>query len=87
MKIPQPNLVVILHVPFKKTLELMVGRGGAKDGHEADKEHLRNAEAAYLWLARKYPKAHQLIECVRGEEILPPEEIHEMVYEKIKPLL
>lgn len=87
LSIPKPDLVIILHVPVKKTLELMAGRGGAKDGHEADKNHLRNAEAAYLWLAGKRPEDHVVIECVRGEEILSPKEIHKMVYETIAPLL
>jgi len=85
--IPKPDLTLILRVPYKITLKLMEGRGGAKDGHEADKEHLRNAEAAYLWLAAKRPKDHRIIECVRGEEILPPEDIHRMVYEAVNPLL
>jgi dTMP kinase len=85
--IPRPDLVVILHVPVAVSLKLMEERDRGNDGHEADIEHLQNAEAAYLWLAEQYPDDHKVVECAEGGEILPPEVIAEKVYALVKPLL
>ncbi len=85
--IPKPDVVVILHVPVELSLRLIEKRGGARDGHEADPSHLRNAEATYSLLAKWYPEDHKLVECVKDGELLPPEVIAEKIYKTIKPLL
>ncbi|MBI2637556.1 MAG: thymidylate kinase [Candidatus Sungbacteria bacterium] len=94
-KVPKPEMTFILHVPseigyeliFKKQQRLYIEGGKTHDAHEADKEHLKNAEAAYLWLAKQYPNDHEVIECVRAGNLLTPEEIHEMVWERVRSLL
>ena len=90
--IPQPNLVIILHVPAhigqklvaQKQQRLYIEGGKKRDAHEADIEHLKNAEASYLWLARKYPQDHILIECVSNGILLSPEKIHEKLWSIVK---
>ena len=92
MGIPQPNLVIILHVPAQigqklvaqKQQRLYIEGGKKRDAHEADIEHLKNAEASYLWLARKYPQDHILIECVSNGILLSPEKIHEKLWSIVK---
>ncbi len=90
--IPKPDLTVILRVPAKmgqalvsqKTQRLYIEGGKTHDGHEANLKHLSAAESAYIWLARKFPKDHVVIECTKGNKLLPPEKIHEKVWNIIK---
>ncbi len=85
--IPKPDLVIILHLPLEANLSLLTQRGGAKDGHEADPNHLRNAQASYLWLARQYPADHKIIDCAPEGTLLSREAIASMIYDIITPLL
>jgi dTMP kinase len=90
--IPKPDLVILLYVPYLIAQKLVDGKGyrpyvgGSKrDIHEADSEHLRNAEEAYLEVAKK--KGWRIINCTKDEKILPVEEIHEMVWKEVKKVL
>lgn len=90
--IPKPDMVIILHVPAEigqklvaqKQQRLYLEGNKKRDGHEADLDHLKNAEASYLWLAKKYRKDHQLVECVENGKLLPPEKIHEKVWAAVQ---
>ena len=98
--IPSPDLVFILHVPAEVGQHLVLAKqqqlyaerayieGGKKqDLHEGDLDHLKAAEGAYLWLAEQFPEDHRLIECVKEDKLLSPEEIHEKIWQEIKLLL
>ncbi|MEK7192443.1 MAG: thymidylate kinase [Patescibacteria group bacterium] len=86
LKIPKPDLVIILRVPAELAQKLALQRG-AGDGHEVDLNHLKNAEAAYLWLANRNPENHKVIDCVKNNKLLSPEEIGLKVYEMVKDVL
>ena len=89
--VPKPDLTIILHVPsaigyelvYKKQQRLYLEEGKTHDAHEADKEHLKNAEASYLWLAKQFPQDHGGIECVKYGKLLSPEEIHALVWKQV----
>ena len=85
--IPRPDLNVILHVPAEVSMKLLAKRGRPLDAHE-NLEHLKAAEATYLEIARTFP-GFALIECATpdGQDILPLEVIHEMVWSAVSPLL
>jgi len=85
--IPRPDLNVILHVPAEVSLKLLAKRGRPPDAHE-NLEHLKAAEATYLEIARTL-QGFALIECATpdGKDILPLEDIHEMVWSAVRPLL
>lgn len=87
-KIPRPDLVLILHLPAEigQTLAL-AKKDKTVDAHEADLKHLKNAEAAYLWLAEKFPENHLVIECLDRNELQNPKKIHEMVWKEVKKIL
>ncbi|MEK7599198.1 MAG: thymidylate kinase [Patescibacteria group bacterium] len=95
LNIPKPDLAIILHVPAEIGQKLIKQRkkrdyvaGGKKhDGHEADFGHLKAAENSYLWLAKKYPDEHILIECLSQSRLLSPEEISRKVWQAVGPLL
>lgn len=85
--IPIPDLNIILHVPTEISQSLIQKRGSRKDLHEADIDHLRRAEQVYLTLPRLFPDKFSVISCYESDKLYNPEEIHELVWKKIKPLL
>ncbi len=86
LKIPKPDLNLILHVPMEISQKLIEKRGEAKDIHENDPEHLRRAEAVYLELPQLFPD-FKLIECCENGELLSIEKIHEHIWQAVNPLL
>ncbi len=91
-RIPKPNVNIILHVPAKISQKLVDKKGvreylkGKKrDIHEDDLKHLKDAEKAYLQIAKKYPE-FKLIECVQNNKILLPEIIHQKIWKTIQNL-
>lgn len=86
--IPRPDLSIILHVSPEISQELvdMKGHrdyiGGEKrDILEDDIEHLRDAEQAYIEIA-KLP-GFTMIECTADKKILTREAIHAKIWEKV----
>ena len=85
--LPQPDVSIILHVPAEIGQELANKRDGHADGHQDSLQHLRDAEATYLEMARLFPERFKLVECTRDGKLLPPDEIHKLVWQIIEPLL
>lgn len=89
--IPKPDIVVFLHVPAavaQKLAEARAKQAGKKlDLHEADMEHLRKAEEAYLQLINLYLHDHKLIECVSDGELRSPEDIHKDVWQEVQRII
>ncbi len=91
--IPRPDATLILHVPAEINQELVDKKdprdyvnGKKRDLHESDLNHLKSAEATYLQIARDYPNFH-LIECVKDGRLMSREDIHELIWAKVKDLL
>ena len=68
-------------MPYECSLTLKKNREEALDEHELDKNHLINAENAYIEIADKYN--FFTIECNEGERIRTIEEINEDLYNYI----
>ncbi|MCK5107642.1 MAG: deoxynucleoside kinase [Nanoarchaeota archaeon] len=91
MKIPQPDLTLILHVDSEISQKLSIERkredwkDKTKDIHEENLQHLKDAEKTYLEIAQ-LPK-FQLVECCNNNQILPIEEIHKLIWNQINHLL
>lgn len=85
LQVPKPDITVILSLPVEVSMQRIIARGRPMDNHEKDRDHLEKAKACYAWLAEKYPDEYALVECVAndGRELLP-EEIHELVWNKIR---
>jgi len=67
---PKPDLIIILHVPAEVAQKYIIKKSdreyitkGTHDAHEGNIEHLKNAEAVYLWLADQHPENHEVISC------------------------
>ena len=90
--IPKPDLNIILHVDAKVAQKLVDGhkkgerkyvKGKKRDLHEADLNHLANAEKVYVEIAKLFPNT-KLIECMDGPGLLPVNQIHNKVWEMVR---
>ncbi|MBT4120465.1 MAG: thymidylate kinase [Candidatus Magasanikbacteria bacterium] len=93
LEIPRPTVNLILHVTPEISQQLVDKKeereylkGKKRDIHEDDLNHLADAEQAYVEIAKTYPE-FKLIECVEDDSILPPEQIHAIIWEEIKKYL
>ncbi|MBN1779066.1 MAG: dTMP kinase [Candidatus Buchananbacteria bacterium] len=80
-QIPQPDLVIFLHVDPKTSYNLITKRGQGHDGHDT-MEHLTVAEKRCLYMAKKL--GWQTVECCQDGQILPIEKIQEKIWAIVK---
>jgi dTMP kinase len=93
--IPKPDLSILLHVPADIGFDLIARKderaylnGRVRDIHEADREHLRAAEEAYLSLATLDTVENwTCLECVRDGRLLSIDEVHQHVWDAVSALL
>ena len=90
--IPRPTVTVVLDVPFEISTRLMAERARREktnpDIHEQNIRHQRVSRQIYLELCRRDPELFILISCVSEQgELLPPEEIHQLVWRTVEPYL
>lgn len=90
--IPKPDLNVILHVPAeiaqrlvdkKETKMREYAKGKKRDLHEADLNHLKNAERVYLEISKLFPNT-KLVECMNGGTLMTVQEIHNRIWELVR---
>jgi dTMP kinase len=90
--IPKPDLTIILDVPVaiaqqlidkKETTRRAYNNGKQRDLHESDLEHLQAAEAVYQEIAALFPNT-KLVSCAEDGKLLPPEQIHNKVWELVR---
>ena len=91
LNVTKPDVVAILHVPaeigqklIEKKSKRQYIKKGKRDAHEADLDHLKSAEASYMWLAEKYKDNHIVVECVENGELLSPEVISDRLYNALQ---
>jgi len=85
--LPRPDKVVFLYMPCQVAMELKKGRQGKADGHEANPEHLRNAEQSYIQLAKMYDWLK--VDCAPDgtiKSLRTPEDISQEVWNKLEKL-
>ena len=82
LKLPRPDLVLFLYMPYQYTIELRNKRGEAPDEVEKDVNYLHNAEETYSIMAEKYN--YDIVHCVKDERIRTIEEISDDVYSIVK---
>jgi dTMP kinase len=87
--IPKPDLTLILDVSAEIGAVLAEKRAHRQefllkpkrqDIHEIDIEHLRNAAAAYLELAKLWPADFAVVKCTESGAIVSPEEAHRRIW-------
>ncbi|MCX6792870.1 MAG: deoxynucleoside kinase [Candidatus Falkowbacteria bacterium] len=86
-QIPKPDLNILLHVSSEINTKLITNRGNVQDIHEKDPEHLKKAELTYLEIAKLFSEDMTMIECVKDDQIMSREEIHEIIKAKVSTLI
>lgn len=87
MELPEPDIVIFLHMPYQASSDLKNNRGFLDDLEKEDK-HIIDAERSYLKLAKKF--GWKYIRCTkRGKyiskkDIKSPEKISDEIYKIIK---
>ena len=91
--LPKPDLSIYLNVPWQIGQQLVDKKGhrdyvgGVKrDIHEKDSEHLKNTQESYLYLTKKENNWIK-VDCVEDKNLKSIEQIHQMIYDKIKEIL
>lgn len=83
LEMPRPDLTILLHMPYKKALELKRGRN-ITDAYETSFLHLKNTEEAYLELAKLHN--YKIIECANKDKLRDIFDIHKEVLKIIKEM-
>lgn len=93
--IPKPSLIVFLDVPVKITQKLLALKEqinkkkylkGKKDQAENNLSHLEKSRANAISIVEK-GNFWKKINCSSGDNILPKEKIHELIYNVIKKVI
>jgi dTMP kinase len=71
----------------RKKRKSYLGRSEIRDIHEKDLSHLRAALNSYLEAAKEFPKDFKVIECLKNNEWLSPETIHQKIWKIVKRIL
>ncbi len=93
LAIPRPDLNVVLRVPAEIAQSLVDKKEARsytdkkRDIHEADLSHMQRSVEVYDDLCRLFPKDFSQIDCVRNEKLLDIQTIHNLLWEKLQPLL
>ena len=58
-----------------------------QDMHEQDTSHQRDALESYLQVAEEYPDEYIIIDCMDSGELLGPQAIHKLIFEKVQKIL
>ena len=91
LKIPKPDLSIVLIVPAEKAKQLIDHRGehshNKKDIHEADLGLLERSVTVYRELCVQFPNEFTAIECTKDNDMLSIDAITDLIAHKIEPLL
>ena len=82
LKLPRPDLVIFLFMPYQYTIELRNKRGEVADEVEKDIDYLRNAEQTYSLMAERFN--YDIVHCVKDDKIRTIEEINDDIYSIVK---
>lgn len=91
LKMPKPDLNIVLEVPPKIAYRLLNKkegrsylRGRKRDIHEADINHLNQAYGSYRDTVRSFPREFVTIDCAPKRKLLSIDEIHARVVELVQ---
>ncbi len=90
--IPKPDLNLILHIPAEVAQQLVDKKssdarkyvnGKKRDIHEADINHLKNAEKVFMQIATLFPNT-KFVTCVENDKLLSPADVHNKIWELVR---
>ncbi len=93
LRVPRPDTSFVLRMPAE-TAQKLVDQKEARsytakkrDLHEADINHLRRSVEVYDDMCQLFPKDFQRLDCARDGEPLSIETVHELIWQKVEPML
>jgi dTMP kinase len=96
-KLPKPNIVIYLDVPYEVSKKLLVGTGATKrktymkgkdlDQAESSEEYLRKSRESALKMVKQSNQWERIVCTNKKGELLAREEVHELVWERVKKYL
>lgn len=87
LKIPRPNLSIVLRVPPEIALNNIENRGRKKDVLENNSDYRKKSVEVYDNLCQLFPKDFKRIDCVRNNQLLDKNSINDLIWHSIEPLL
>lgn len=93
LKIPRPTVSFVLRVPAEIAQQLVDNKAQRsytdkkRDMLEADLGHLQKAVEVYDDMCQLFPKDFTQIDCTRNNELMDIDTIHELIWQKVQPLL
>lgn len=86
LELVKPDATIFLHLPYTESIKAMNQRKEKRDEHEANIEHLKNAEQSYLEIAKLHN--YITVDCMKDDATRKTiEEIHEEVYTLVKKII
>ena len=99
--IPKPDITIILKTSPKFSLKLahkitdkeklnkrkFYLSKKKRDIHEKDLIHLKNSLNSYLEAAREFKKEYRVIECIKNNQLIPPDIIHQEIWKLVKKII
>ncbi len=85
-KLPKPDIVIYLSIPFEMSKKSINGRGNP-DVVEKDDEYLKNSIMSAEQLCKTNENWVRINCCASNGERIPKEKIHEMIVEKVEKVL
>lgn len=93
LRIPRPDKNIVLRVPAETAQQLVDQKEARtytdkkRDIHEADIEHMKKAVQVYDDMTQLFPKDFTRIDCVRSGELMNIDQIADMLYKTVEPML
>ena len=90
--IPRPTVSIVLRVDAQTSKKLLDTRAREnpdrmQDIHETDESHLKRSVDVYDDLCTLFPKDFARIDCVRNNELMSKEKIHDLVWNMVGTLV
>lgn len=93
LRVPRPDTSFVLRVPAEIAQKLVDQKEERsyttkkRDIHEADLSHLQRSVEVYDDMCQLFPKDFQRLDCTRDGELLDINTIHELIWQKVEPML
>lgn len=87
LKIPRPDISLVLRVPSEIASSNVDKRGEEKDIHEKDRNHSKRTVEVYDNLCELFPKDFKRVDCVRNGTLMDKQSISSLLWNIVQPIL
>lgn len=87
LKIPRPDISIVLRVPTEIAAGNISKRGEEEDILESNVHHLNRSIEVYDNLCDLFPKDFKRIDCARNNQLLEKDKVNDLLWQAMEPLL